>query len=492
MQGIFRVRLFQQPCLVGQLSRLSAVAKDSPLVGLASSGRDQSAAAPSTTASVLPSTLRWYPQQAQIVWSQAGVIPTHRGFATEVITSQPPEVPTAQQIIKVAFIGAGGINFGSAEGPWNHAKHISALPDVEVVGVSDINTRLAEQRIQEKQQGPEADKWSRCQAFKHYRELIRSNNPPDAVIIGVPPDKHGGLSEETCMELDFARAGIHMFVEKPVSVQSADEVGKLSEQLEACYNENGAIITAGYMLRYSAWVDQAKRLLKLATHFVDLMRYICGEIREDTIRAVAVGPNMKLGDLPAQPKAEHMVPMERRINRATAATFHFEEGAIGSLYHSVVLEGARFTAELDIFCDGVHIVIGNPYYQPFLRVRRTRREDYEQTKLEESAGADMYAKEFETFIEAIRSGDRSKLKSTYPDAARSYQCTKWITEASVQTAQSATGADKPWIVSAKTGEVTDAPPTRRQNENQATSSGTTVRKQEEEAAGSGTTSSPPI
>ena len=51
----------------------------------------------------------------------------------------------------------------------------------------------------------------------------------------------------------------------------------------------------------------------------------------------------------------------------------------------------------------------------------------------------MYAKEFEAFIEAIRTGDRSKLKSTYPDAARSYQCTKWITDASVQTAQSATG-----------------------------------------------------
>ena len=49
------------------------------------------------------------------------------------------------------------------------------------------------------------------------------------------------------------------------------------------------------------------------------------------------------------------VPLERRINRATAATWHFEEGAVGSLFHSVVLEGSRFTAEVDIYCDGGHL-----------------------------------------------------------------------------------------------------------------------------------------
>ncbi|KAK9820801.1 hypothetical protein WJX74_005451 [Apatococcus lobatus] len=445
-----------------------------------------------------------------------------QGYVTEIITSQPSMEPESLQPVKVAFIGAGGINFGSFEGPWNHAKHISRIPGVEVVGVSDINTRLAERRISEKQQSPEGDKWAGCQAFENYRDLIDAPNRPDAVIIGVPPDRHGGLGEGTCMELDFARAGIHMFVEKPVSVQSAEEVGELAEQLEQCYARTGSIITAGYMLRYSAWVDQAVRLLKRykvkpvailarmscgysyiektdywdkaksggpiveqATHFVDLMRYICGEIMEDTIRAVAVGPNMKLGDLPSHPKAEHMIPMERRINRATAATWHFAEGAVGSLFHSVVLEGARFSAEVDIFCDGVHIVIGNPYYQPFLRVRRTRREEYEETRLDESASVDMYAKEFEAFIDAIRTGDRSKLKSTYPDAARSYQCTKWITDASVQTAQSATGATAPWLVSAKTSEPSEVPASRRQNENQATSSAAN------KIASSAETTSPP-
>ena len=64
-----------------------------------------------------------------------------------------------------------------------------------------------------------------------------------------------------------------------------------------------------YIEKTDYW-DKAKSggpIVEQATHFVDLMRYICGEIKEETIQAVAIGPNMKLGDLPSPPKAEHMV-----------------------------------------------------------------------------------------------------------------------------------------------------------------------------------------
>lgn len=64
-----------------------------------------------------------------------------------------------------------------------------------------------------------------------------------------------------------------------------------------------------YIEKMDYW-DKAKSggpIVEQATHFVDLMRYICGEIKEETIQAVAIGPNMKLGDLPSHPKAEHMV-----------------------------------------------------------------------------------------------------------------------------------------------------------------------------------------
>lgn len=47
--------------------------------------------------------------------------------------------------------------------------------------------------------------------------------------------------------------------------------------------------------------------MEQATHFVDLMRFFAGEILEDTVKAVAVGPQQKLADMPAAPEGEHEV-----------------------------------------------------------------------------------------------------------------------------------------------------------------------------------------
>ena len=80
------------------------------------------------------------------------------------------------------------------------------------------------------------------------------------------------------MELDFAKAGMHMFVEKPVSVQSAEEVGELAEQLEECYKTRGSIITAGYMLRYSAWVPRSAAVSVPTMHSIGHSSCACGYI----------------------------------------------------------------------------------------------------------------------------------------------------------------------------------------------------------------------
>lgn len=59
--------------------------------------------------------------------------------------------------MKVAFIGAGGINFGSPEGPWNHSARLQLLPDVTFSAIVDPNQKLAQQRIDTLQNGmPEA------------------------------------------------------------------------------------------------------------------------------------------------------------------------------------------------------------------------------------------------------------------------------------------------------------------------------------------------
>ena len=48
-------------------------------------------------------------------------------------------------------------------------------------------------------------------------------------------------------------------------------------------------------------------IVEQATHFVDLMRFFAGEILEDTVKAVAVGPQQQLLDMPAAPEGEHEV-----------------------------------------------------------------------------------------------------------------------------------------------------------------------------------------
>ena len=44
----------------------------------------------------------------------------------------PDRNTMSKKILQVAFIGAGAINFGGAEGPWDHATRLEKLGGVEV------------------------------------------------------------------------------------------------------------------------------------------------------------------------------------------------------------------------------------------------------------------------------------------------------------------------------------------------------------------------
>ena len=64
------------------------------------------------------------------------------------------------------------------------------------------------------------------------------------------------------------------------------------------------------------------------------------------------------------------------MDRSTAAILTFDRGAIGELFHSVVLGGARFSSEFELFADELHIVISDLYHIPRLKFRKNRKEDY--------------------------------------------------------------------------------------------------------------------
>jgi predicted dehydrogenase len=331
--------------------------------------------------------------------------------------------------------------------------------------VVDPNVELATKRIQVMQKGPQGDKWASAKAFKTSKEMLASPEKPQAAFIGVPPMYHGSIDDPKAdIELQLAKAGIHLFVEKPLSVKSAEEVGRLAEELARQQREHGLVIAVGYMLRYSPVVQAARKLLQeynakpasimaryacaystikkrdwwdtsicggpiveQATHFVDLLRYFGGEVAEESIKAVAVGPSLPLSDMPAAPDAEHTVPEDKRINRVTTSIFRFKEGGVGTLTHTVLLHEAAYHTAFEIMADGLHMLIEDPYDQASLTVRRPHSGKYEKVDLESE---DMYKPQARAFVEAVRTGDTSGIHSLFSDAVESYKVSQWITAAS--------------------------------------------------------------
>ncbi|MGE5049180.1 MAG: Gfo/Idh/MocA family protein, partial [Deltaproteobacteria bacterium] len=156
----------------------------------------------------------------------------------------------------------------------------------------------------------------------------------DAAFICTPPFARGPV------ELFAARAGVHLFLEKPIGLSATQSAPVLSAARAA-----RVITSVGYMNRYRASVRRARALLSAesplgfashwfgaayrvpwwgdpalsggqlneqCTHLVDLARYLMGEIVEATA----------LAQPPAQPG---------RGPGSVAIALRFESGALGTV-----------------------------------------------------------------------------------------------------------------------------------------------------------------
>ena len=61
--------------------------------------------------------------------------------------------------------------------------------------------------------------------------------------------------------------------------------------------------------------------------------------------------------MPPPPGGEHNVPQNERIPRCTSANFKFKSGAIGTLTHALLLHDQRYFTEIDIWADGIRVMI---------------------------------------------------------------------------------------------------------------------------------------
>jgi predicted dehydrogenase len=111
-----------------------------------------------------------------------------------------------------------------------HARIYASMPDVELVGVADVNEKAAK----------EIAELHGCRAYTDARDLLGN---VDAVSIVVPTVYHGQVAKP------FLEHGVHMLMEKPIAptYEESSELVKLAERA-------GVIFQVGHLERFNAGI----------------------------------------------------------------------------------------------------------------------------------------------------------------------------------------------------------------------------------------------
>ncbi len=136
---------------------------------------------------------------------------------------------------KLAMIGCGGIgNY--------HLGHFLGFKDiVELAGFCDLIPEKAEDFVRRAGSG---------KAYTNYLEMY-DEVKPDMVFICVPPYCHGEIEFETI------KRGIHFFVEKPLALDL-----DLARSIRDAAEEKGLITASGFQCRYSNLVEPNVKFCK--------------------------------------------------------------------------------------------------------------------------------------------------------------------------------------------------------------------------------------
>jgi predicted dehydrogenase len=302
--------------------------------------------------------------------------------------------------VKIGFIGVGGIaNL--------HLKNVSANEAATIVAVCDI--------VEEN-----ARKSAETYGGNWYTDIDQflANEELDAVFICVPPFAHGDIEEKVVAK------GIHLLVEKPLGLEVATVQRKAQKIKEA-----GVICAAGYCLRYLDTVEKAKeyladktiamvrgyylssfvptpwfreinksggQLVEQATHTVDLVRYLAGDIKkvyaDMNLRVLYDIPNISIPDV-------------------TSVNLSFESGAVGHIDCSNIQPDHRSGLEIlgldfRVHIDGTSLTIT----------------DKESTVTYKS-NVDFYEEQDRRFISAVANKNQEFLLSSYEDALKTLAVT---------------------------------------------------------------------
>lgn len=324
--------------------------------------------------------------------------------------------------VRIGFIGVGGIAA-------SHLINLVQIPEADVVALCDlsedviartrsrVNERLARLYAYTGRQG----RFLEGATYTDYRAMLRSERL-DAVYVCLPPFAHGE-PEEAVIE-----AGLPFLVEKPVALHLP-----LADRLLAMVRERELVTSVGYQTRYTTTAQKAKELLEgktigmvvvmrfgstpekawyrfqdksggqlieMATHQVDLLRYLVGEIK--TVYAAAAT------------RINHKRQPDYDIHDVNCMTLEFENGVVGNFANNFISgHGTPSEAQgLHIFAEGLTLSIG----AGLTALTAAGKESFPRDP------NGMY-KEDEAFVQAVATGDRSRILSDYENGVRTLAVT---------------------------------------------------------------------
>jgi predicted dehydrogenase len=302
--------------------------------------------------------------------------------------------------VKIGFIGCGG----NARG---HMGTLSKMEDVKLVALCDVKAEMAKSACDQFGAEPYTD-----------HKVMLERKDLDAVYISIPVFAHGEP------EMDVIKRGLPFLVEKPVAINM-----EIAKRVLDAVEKNKIITCVGYQLRYAGSVDATKEALKgktitmvngkywcnsgmggpsfwlrqmsksggqlveQATHTIDMMRCLAGEIKE----VFAYQENRILKDIDCPD--------------VNVVAMKFASGAIGSITTAWSYEGDWNNANtVDILFDNSLLswTYGGFTIKP------------EPATLPEKGpeqGIDR------VFVDAVRSGDGSNILSPYSDAIKTLEAT---------------------------------------------------------------------
>lgn len=297
--------------------------------------------------------------------------------------------------VKVGFVGVGGI-------ATVHLKNVANNEDAEIVAVCDISEENA------KKQGEAFG----AAIYTDFQEMI-DQEELDALFVSIPPFAHGDIEQRAVAK------GIHLLVEKPVELDLAAAQEK-AEIIKA----SGLINASGYCLRYLDTVQKAKeyladkkiamvrgqylsgfvetpwyrvesksggQLVEQATHVLDLMRYLAGDIDK-------VSANMSL---------QVMTDIDNiDIPDVTSVNVSFESGAVGHLDSTITQNDHRMGVE----------ILGRDFRVEISGTTLSIIEKDNTTTYK--SNVDFYEEQDRTFIEAVKTNNQDLLLADYEDGLK--------------------------------------------------------------------------